>query len=84
MSISLLKHDRLFQCSARRELGVEDLVELLQSSATRLDAEEVPDSGIYDVEADENQIVPPVNRIQRNGRDICVVEIGAIGQNDVL
>lgn len=79
-----LDHDVLLQSSTRRELGVEDLVQLLESTTTGLNTEEPPDEGIDEVKADKDEVVAPVDGFESNGGNIGVVEVGAVGHDDVL
>lgn len=79
-----LDHDVLLQSSTRRELGVEDFVQLLKSAATGLNTEEPPDEGIDEVKADKDEVVAPVDGFESNGGNIGVVEVGAVGHDDVL
>ncbi len=84
VSIALSHHDSLLQRSPGRELGVEDGVHLLQRAATGLDTQGEPDDAVDAVEADEDEVVPPVDGLERDGGDVRVVQVGAVGQNDVL
>lgn len=84
MAIFLLYHDGLLQSRSGRELGIEHLLHLFQGTTTSLDTQEIPDGGIDNVEADKNKVVAKVNGLESDGSNVGVVEIGAVGQNDVL
>lgn len=84
VTISLFYHDGLLQSRSGRELGIEHLFHLFQGAATSLNTQEIPNGGIDNVEADKDKVVAKVDGLEGNGSDVCVVEIGAIGQNDVL
>ena len=83
MAVSL-EHDVLLQSSTRRPLGVEDFVHLLQSAAASLDTEDKPAKGVNEIEADEDEIVAPIDGLEGDGGDVGVVEVGAVGKDDVL
>lgn len=75
MAVLLPDHDLLLQGSTRRPLGVEDFVQLLQRTATSFNAKEVPADGVNEIEADEDEVVAPVDGVQCDGSDIGVVKI---------
>lgn len=61
VAVVLLNHDSLLKCSSGREFGIKDSIHLLECSATGLHAENVPYGAIYQVEADEYEVVSPVD-----------------------
>lgn len=63
MAILLPDHDLLLQGSTRRPLGVEDLIQLFQSTTTSLNAKEVPADGIDEIEADEDEVIAPIDGV---------------------
>lgn len=75
MAILLPDHDLLLQGSTWRPLGVEDLVQLFQSTATSFNAKEEPANSVNQIEADKDEIVAPVDGIQGDGSNIGVVKI---------
>lgn len=78
MTILLLDHNMLAQSSTRWPLSIEDLIQLLQSSATSFDTKDEPAEAVDEVEADEDEVVAPVDGIKGDGSDIGVVEVGAV------
>jgi hypothetical protein len=79
MTVVGLDHDRLLKSSTRRELGIEHIVQLLQSTPTGLDTKGEPDNTIDEVQPDEDEVVVPVDSLEGDGRDVGVVQVGAVG-----
>lgn len=82
--VLFLDHDRLPQCCPWRPLGLEHRVQLLEGAAAGFDAEQKPYQAVYQVQPDEDEVVVPVDGFQCNGGDVGVVEVRAVGQDDVL
>lgn len=79
MAILQFNHCSLLQGSPRRPLRVEDLVHLFQSAATCFHSKEEPKAGVNDVESNENEVVSPIDRVESNGGDVGVVQVGNVG-----
>lgn len=75
VAVLLPDHDLLLQSSAWRPLSVEDFIQLFQSTATSFNAKEEPAEGINEIEANKDEIVTPVNRIESDSSNIGVVKI---------
>lgn len=84
MAVALPDHDRLLQRCARRELGIKYGVHFLQGPASRLHAKDIPNGAVYDVEADKDEVVPPIDGIEGDGRHVRVIKVRAVGQDNVL
>lgn len=63
MAILLPDHDLLLQGSTRRPLGIEDFVQLFQCTTAGLNTKEVPADGIDEIEADEDEVIAPINGV---------------------
>lgn len=84
VTVLLLNHDRLPQRRPRRPLGLEHGVELLEGAAAGLDPEQEPRQAVDEVQPDKDEVVVPVDGFERDRGDVGVVEVRAVGQDDVL
>jgi hypothetical protein len=75
MAILLLDHGMLLQSSTWRPLGVKDLIQLLQSTATSFNAKDKPAEGVYKIEPNKDEIVAPIDGIKSNSSNIGIVEV---------
>lgn len=79
-----LDHDGLLQSRTRRPLCVKDLFHFLKGSAARLNTENEPHGCVEQVERHKHKVVAPVNLLESHGSHVRVVQVGAVGKNDVL
>lgn len=84
MSVLFLDHDRLPQGRSWRPLCLEHRVQLFKGAAAGFNAEQEPHEAVDQVQADKDEVVVPVDGFERDRGDVCVVEVRAVGKNDVL
>lgn len=84
VSVLFLDHDRLPQRRPGRPLSLEHPVQLLEGAATGFDAEHEPYQAVDQVQPDKDEVVVPVDGFECDCGDVGVVEVRAVGQDDVL
>ena len=79
VTVALSDENRLLQCRAWWELGIKYNIHFFQRPASRLHAKYIPDSTVNDIETNKDEVVPPIDCFEGDGRDICIIEIRAVG-----